>query len=142
MNVVLDANVYVSAMISPTGAPAQVIRGWEDEQFEVVVSPAIMDELGRVLNYPHLVDRYQQIKENRSLFLATLQEAAIMAHPDITMAVIAADESDNRYLECAVAGRAQYLVTGDPHLLQVQTYQDVVILAPTTFLALLQSGQL
>lgn len=142
MNVVLDANVYVSALISPTGPPAQIIQHWENDQFEVVISPAIVDEIARVLEYPRLVDRYHQIKQHRSTFLAMLQETAIMVHPNQKLSVVQTDESDNRYLECAVAGQAQYLVTGDPHLLQLGSYQGLVILNPAAFLTLLQSGQL
>ncbi len=142
MNVVLDANVYVSALISPTGPPAQIIQHWENDQFEVIISPAIIDELARVLEYPHLVDRYQQIKQHQAAFLAMLQETAIMVQPTQTLSVVQADESDNRYLECALAGQAQYLITGDPHLLQIESYQGLAILKPVTFLTLLQSGQL
>lgn len=54
------------------------------------------------------------------------------------LAVIEKDPSDNRYLECAVATGASYIVTGDPHLLKLKEYRGVVILKPAEFLALVK----
>jgi predicted nucleic acid-binding protein len=52
------------------------------------------------------------------------------------------DESDNRYLECAETGVAQYIVTGDKHLLELGSYQGVLIVTPAMFVALLETGNL
>jgi predicted nucleic acid-binding protein len=54
--------------------------------------------------------------------------------------VVTSDESDNRYVECAVESGASYIVTGDPHLLNIDTYKGVVIITPATFVALLDSN--
>ena len=49
-----DANVIVSALINPQGAPAQVFDAWRAERFQLLMSPAILEEIGRVLRYPRL----------------------------------------------------------------------------------------
>lgn len=54
MRAVLDPNVLVSAVLSPRGAPADVLRAWHDGRFELVVSPHLLDGLERVLAYPKL----------------------------------------------------------------------------------------
>jgi predicted nucleic acid-binding protein len=55
--------------------------------------------------------------------------------------VKAYDEADNRYLECAVAGEAKFIVIGDIHLLELQEYQGIIVLPPAGFLELLQSEE-
>jgi uncharacterized protein len=52
MQVVLDANVIASALINPQGAPVQVLDAWRAERFQLLLSAAILDEIGRVLRYP------------------------------------------------------------------------------------------
>jgi len=52
--------------------------------------------------------------------------------------VVKDDETDNRYIECAVFGKASHIITGDNHLLTIGEYQDIVILPPAAFVALLE----
>jgi uncharacterized protein len=64
MRVVLDANVIVSALINPLGAPAQVFDAWRAERFQLLMSPAILEEIGRVLCYPKIA-AYHRWSEER-----------------------------------------------------------------------------
>jgi uncharacterized protein len=137
MRIVLDANVLVSALISPRGAPGEILVAWEEDRFELVVSPATLDELGRVLRYPRIQQKYQLPVDQLELFLRLITGQAILVHPAKELAVIEADPSDNRYLECAKAGDAAYLVTGDKHLLDLGEFEGTVILPPAGFLAVL-----
>ena len=52
------------------------------------------------------------------------------------------DATDNRYLECAVAGEVSYIISGDKHLLELKEYQGIMILAPGVFLTLFESAML
>jgi putative PIN family toxin of toxin-antitoxin system len=137
MRVVLDANVVVSALISAKGAPAQIVAHWQAERFEVLVSPAILQELDRVLHYPKLQQRYHLPEELVQRFLRLLARQAIKVVPFQELTVIERDPTDNRYLECALAGDAGVIVTGDQHLLDLGEYRGVQILTPAGFLALL-----
>lgn len=141
MRVVLDANVFVSALISVKGAPAKLVTCWQDEKFDVVVSPAILQELNRVLHYPRLQERYHLPEEDIQRFSRLLGRQAIEAVPSKELAVIGRDPTDNRYLECAVAGNASLIVTGDQHLLGLGEYEGIQILTPAGFLALLRLEQ-
>lgn len=64
--------------------------------------------------------------------------SAILVQPEETLHVIERNPSDNRYLECAVAGDAAYVVSGDDHLLAVGEYRGLRILSPREFLVLLK----
>ncbi len=135
MNVVLDANIFISALISESGAPGQILARWRRGEFDVIVSPAVIDEVRRVTGYPKLVNRYDRIRENSAELIATLSEIAIVVEPTEILAVVKDDESDNRYIECAIAGNAAYVVTGDSHLLEIHEYLGIKMISPAAFLA-------
>ncbi len=140
MRVVLDANIYISALISNKGNPAKIINKWLAGQFDVLISQPIVDEILRVTNYKRIQKKYAKVRENRLEFVELVIEQGIWEKPSGTLTVVSADESDNRYVECAVAGNAQYIVSGDEHLLDVGEYQGIIIVTPATFLTLLDAG--
>ena len=140
MRVVLDANIYISALISNKGNPAKIINKWLAGQFDVLISQPIVDEILRVTNYKRIQKKYAKVRENRLEFVELIIEQGIWEESSETLTVVSADESDNRYVECAVAGNAQYIVSGDEHLLGVGEYQGIIIVTPATFLTLLGAG--
>ena len=138
MKAVLDANVFVSALISLRGAPRQIIERWRAEAFVLLTSEAILQEIGHVLRYPKIAALHRPSEPQLMEFLALLREESHIVNPTETWA-ISPDESDNRYLECAVAGDAEYVVSGDKrHLLPLAEYRGVRIVSPATFLMALQ----
>ena len=138
MRVVLDANVLVSALISAKGAPAQILLHWQEGKLDLVASAPILGELERVLHYPRLQERYDLPEELIQRFLQLLAQQAILVEREEALSVIERDPSDNRYLECAVAGEAEYIVSGDGHLLDLKEYRGIQIFNPREFLALLK----
>jgi hypothetical protein len=141
MRVVLDVNVLISAVISPRGNPAQILRLWEQEGFELVVSPPILEELERVIHYPRIQEKYSLSEEHVKQFLQMIGSGVTIVEPSVELSVIEKDPPDNRYLECAIAAGASYIVTGDDHLLGLKEYRGVAILNPTEFLALVKLGK-
>lgn len=142
MNIVLDANIYVSSLINTQGNPKRIVERWEQNQFDVLVSTSIIDEIGRVLRYPRIVKRHRQDEGSIQRFLELLSRQAVMVEPTVVLDVIREDQSDNRYLECAVEGKAQYIISGDKHLLELGEYRGIVILPPAAFVTLLERGGL
>ena len=140
IRVVLDANVLVSALISRRGSPGKILAQWEQERFELVVSPAILEELQRVIRYPRFQERYHLPKDAVARFLDLISSQAILVNPERTVNIVHDDPTDNRYLECAQAGEVNYLVTGDRHLLELEAYEGILILPPAGFLVLLVLG--
>lgn len=131
---VLDANVLVSAVIHAQGAPGQVLAAWRAELFGLLVSESILSELNRVLRYPKLAKYHQWSDQRLRTFLDDLKHLAVMVPGETDLSVVAADPSDDRYLECAVEGEADYVVSGDQHLLELQVYQGIQIITPKAFL--------
>jgi putative PIN family toxin of toxin-antitoxin system len=142
MRVVLDANIYVSSLISDKGNPTKIIKRWLVGEFEILLSPAIIDEILRVTAYGRIQRKYTKVGENRLEFVELLSKNSLWIEPWEKLAVVPNDESDNRYLECAETGGAQYIVTGDKHLLELGSYKGILIITPAAFIALLEIGNL
>lgn len=138
MRVVLDANIYISSLISSQGNPASIVNRWLAGEFDVLLSQPIVDEILRVTGYRRLQSKYREIRENRLEFVDLISEQGIWTKPAKLLDVVVADESDNRYLECAIAGGATYVVTGDEHLLDIGNYQGISIITPAAFVTLLE----
>lgn len=115
MRAVLDPNIYVSGLLSPSGAPAGVLCAWRDGRFEVVVSPLLLTELERVLAYPKL--RKRIVREQAAAFLAYLESNAEVA-ADGSSTVRTADPDDDYLIGLAQHARAA-IVSGDRHLLDL-----------------------
>lgn len=138
MIVVLDTNVIISALLSPTGPPAGIIDHWEVGQFDVVTSPSLLGELERALQYPRVRKYLKRSPEEVARFTQSFRRAASVVEPQFTLHVIEDDPADNRVLECAVAGGASYIVTGNNHLLKIKSYREIVILKPAGFLTVVR----
>jgi len=132
---VLDTNVVVSGFGWPGGSPGRVVDHALRGDFLSVTSPALVDELGRVLQYEKLEPFFPD-----PLGVALLWETTCaVVRPTVTVAVCR-DEADNRMLETAVTGGADFVVTGDPDLLDLQEFEGVRIVSPKTFLEVLAAG--
>ena len=137
MKVVLDTNVLVSAFISRKSIPAQVLSLFQEDGYTLLLSEAVLSELQRILHYPHLRQLYTYRDEQVAAFVRGIQVIALWIEPTETLSVVTEDETDNRFLELAVAGGARDVVTGDKkHLLKVRRYQAIDIVSPTEFLIL------
>lgn len=137
MKVVLDTNVVVSALVSPHGSPAAVLAAWRGDRIEGLTSSATLAELARVLERPRIAGQLGWGERARSRFLAELAASSRSIEPDLTVTAITADPSDNMFLELAVAGAADYIVSGDAHLTSLGSYEGIPILTPAQFLAVL-----
>jgi hypothetical protein len=132
IRVVLDVNVLVSALISPNGAPGQVLDMWRAEQFLVLTSEAILVELEGVLRRPRLRGRYRLIDDDVSRLLRGLRRFTIAVTAGASAAAVR-DPDDAALLNCAAAGGADYIVTGDKDLLSLSEYEGALIIPPAEF---------
>ena len=136
MRVVVDTNVLVSALISPAGSPAEIQHAWARGDFELVTSPALLNELTKVLSYPRIQRRLHWTAGQLSDFLKHLRATAIVVTPAQAL-VVARDPDDDRVLEAAQAGHADFIVSGDRDLLDLREFVGIPILTPTGFLTML-----
>jgi putative PIN family toxin of toxin-antitoxin system len=126
---VLDSNVIVSGL-GWSGAPARVIEAVLAGELVLVTSSPLLAELRRVLAYPKLANAIPD-----GARLADLVEMSSVVVEPLSVFAVVEDESDNRVLEAAVAARADYIVSGDGHLLTLGIFQGIPILTPAEFVS-------
>lgn len=127
--VVLDTNVLVSGL-GWAGPSAKILDAVLAGRLALVISLPLLLELQRVLAYPKLA---RAIPDPAGL-AALIADTAIVVHPERTLQAVT-DEADNRVLEAALAGAAQYVISGDRHLLAIGVFEGIPIREPAAFLA-------
>ena len=138
MRVVLDTNVWVSALITPTGTPATLLHILRDHV--LIASEEMLEEVQRVLRYDRIAKRFNLSPEEINHYLANIREKVELIATDLPdLPIVEADPSDDKFLICAVEGMADCIVSGDRHLLGLAFYQDIPIVSSATLLAFLDS---
>lgn len=130
MRVVLDTNTVISALLF-SGTASQLVPLWQARRITALLSSDILQEYLRVLACPKFklsdTEIRRLIEEELLPFVETVRARRHLA-------VVGRDPEDNRFLECAVAGRARYLVTGDQDLRELGSYRGIIILTAGEFL--------
>jgi len=138
LRVVLDANVYISAIIHPGGTPGRLIEQFlRDATFEVVLSPAIVDEVLRALTYPKV--RKLLHGADAELWFEDIVVLADLIAGAEQLSAVCDDPGDDKYVAAAIEGRAAYVVTDDRAFLALKEHGGVEIVTPRAFLDLLGS---
>ncbi len=129
MRIVLDTNVLVSTAITPHGKVSIIIDLVNDGRLKLFVSPFILYEVDYVLARMG----WEQAKVKEAI--EAIKEVSEVIEPKVTIDVIKSDPPDNHILECAVAAKAEILVTGDrQHIRPLGNFQGIKILTPNEFL--------
>ena len=138
IRVVFDTNVIVSAFIQPKSPPglllAHVIEG---AALELIRSMAILEEVSRAMHYPGVRKRIRATDEVLALRLAMLDTLSSPVDIQAETLGVSRDTDDDKILATAVAGCADYIVTGDNDLLTLDEYEGIQIVTPRAFLELL-----
>jgi putative PIN family toxin of toxin-antitoxin system len=137
MKAVLDANVAVSAAINPAGTPGEILARWQHAAFTWVISAPLLDELADVFSRPGLRRFFTWRQQEIDDFFRNLLKGAEMVSPQTKITRITADPDDNRVLEAAVEAQADYIVSGDRHLLDLGDHDGIPIVTPADFLVIL-----
>jgi len=129
--VVIDTNVFVSGLTFK-GKPREVLDLIWRGDIEACISSFIFKELEETLKKDFSWDR-DQIKHT----IEKIKAKTILIQPKNKVSVIKGNDDDNRILECAIEGKARYLISGDrKHLLPLKEYEGIKILSPAEFLKL------
>lgn len=129
--VVLDANVYVSALLAPTGSPAQILESWAAGRFDVIVSPLLLAELERVLGRQKFRRSIPVVQVDA--LLSALAEEGVAAVDHEAQPGATPDPGDDYLVALARAADADCIVSGDSHLTELSDPRPPV-LTPREFL--------
>lgn len=128
VRIVLDTNVLISGIFW-RGIPSKILEYWINGQFELLLSDNVYDEYRRILfriskrKKDDLVEKWLILFAVNSSFVTVNKWFKLSADPD-----------DDKFIECAVSGKAKYIVSGDTHLLDLRSVLNIEIISPANFL--------
>ena len=130
MRAVLDTNVLISGVIA-TGVPHRVLVAGYSDDYQIVASVETLDEFRATLRkYP---DRFNMDDDAIQREVETVRYFAEFVDPEADISAVDADPDDDKFLEAAVSGDVNYLVSGDQHLLDLNSFRTVDIVTPRQF---------
>ncbi|MBI2440394.1 MAG: putative toxin-antitoxin system toxin component, PIN family [Lentisphaerae bacterium] len=143
LRVVLDANVIISALIRSHSAPGRILRAAVEGTAErLVTSAPLLEELRSALEYPRLQRYLKMSKQAKEGFVILLEQIADpVTIGDYPAPGICRDPKDEPYLQTALAGRADYIVSGDGDLLDLKAVEHIPIVLPAKFERILNSAK-
>jgi uncharacterized protein len=130
---VLDTNIIVSSALG--GALVLVLEKWDQGKFTVVVTSDILDEYFQVINRPKFKLKQETI-DKITRYLYQFSEFVV---PEEQIRVIEADQKDDKFLEAAVAGKVDFIVSGDNHLLDLKEFRNIPIISGREFIEFLET---
>lgn len=131
MRVVFDTNIFISAFVIKEGQAHKALLKVIEGRDHLVISKPILDELLAVL-----ARKFSRDGEELARVAVFLSEIAELVHPRRKIKILQ-DEPDNRILECAHAGHADVIVTGDKAMLKLEVFKDTRITSLKDYLELL-----
>lgn len=130
MRAVLDTNVLISGVIS-TGVPHEILVSGFEGTYQIVVSVETLGEFRDTLQkYP---EKFHMSEEEIQREVETVRYFAEFVDPEESIAAVDDDPDDDKFLEAAAAGDVDYLVSGDRHLLDIESFRSVDIVEPRAF---------
>lgn len=127
--VVLDTNVLISGILFG-GKPRQVLELVIQGKIDSYLSPAIFTEFKEVLRRP----KFGLTPEKCHTIAKEIEDISCFVFPRLTIDLIQEDPEDNIILECSKAAEVKYIITGDPHLLKLASFEKINIISPALFI--------
>jgi putative PIN family toxin of toxin-antitoxin system len=131
---VIDTNLFISGLFGQNSTTAQLQELWIRQEFQLGTSLEIMKEVSRVLQYPRIRKNLIDDDETIRRFFRLVFRKSVIARGDFQTGRITDDPTDNKFLACALETEADYIVSGDNHLLELKHYQGVQIVDARTFI--------
>jgi len=125
--VVLDANIIICFLLTREETISSIFESWDREEIDLLISEDIFEEIETVLGYQKIKGLTKPWEKSALLEKLKLQAKFVKIKMKLN---VLSDQKDNKYLECAVEGWADFIVSGDSHLLNLKEYQGIKIVTP------------
>jgi putative PIN family toxin of toxin-antitoxin system len=130
---VLDTNIIVSSALG--GALVLILEKWDEGKFTVVVTSEILGEYFEVLNRP----KFRLKQETIDKIFRYIYQFSEFVVPEEAIQFVEADPEDDKFLEAAIAGQVDFIVSGDKHLLDLKEFRSIPIISGREFINFLES---
>jgi hypothetical protein len=131
---VIDTNLFISGLFGQNTTTSQLQELWIRQEFRLGTSLEIMKEVSRVLQYPKIKERLIDDDETVRRFFRLVFRKAVVAKDDFQTDRIVDDPTDNKFLACALEIKADYIVSGDNHLLSLKHFHGTQIVDAKAFI--------
>lgn len=143
LTAVLDTNLFISAIIKG-GTPYKLLKAWQEEKLSLITSQDIFDEIAEVFKRPEIYQKYNINQEEVEELLEGIKLNAFFVTPlNINnLPLHSRDPKDDKLLACAIGGQADYLITGDADLLELNdnpALEELKVITVREFLNILHS---
>ena len=133
MRIVLDTNIMVSAMGWKEGKPRRILDSCINKENQLLESIDLIQEFIKVIARP-MFDFVP--RDEKKGFINIVLNNSTIVEPVRKMAIVKDDPADNKVIECAVEGKADYIISGDKHLLKLKKFKNIGIVTSEKFLTL------
>jgi putative PIN family toxin of toxin-antitoxin system len=133
--VILDTNIIISSVLG--GALVLVLEKWDKGKFTVIVTTEIVSEYFEVLNRP----KFELTQDTIDKITRYIYQFSEFVVPEEQIRWIEDDPKDDKFLEAAIAGKVDYIVSGDKHLLALKAFRSIPILSGREFIDWLESNK-
>lgn len=134
LKAVIDTNLFISGLFSRDTVSSRLQDHWINQDFILITSIDIIKEVNRVLHYPRIQERFKPNPENIKRFFRLIFRKAMITKDQYKTDRIISDPTDNKFLACALEGKADYILSRDPHLRNLKHYHGIQILDATAFI--------
>ena len=139
---VIDTNLFISGLFASKGAAQQLQDLWAAGAFELAVSEQILLEIESTIRKPYIWDKLQFEEGDEILLSGLIREKAFIVTLDTYKTDrIKDDPTDNKFLACALEAKADYVVSGDNHLLSLKHFHGIQIIDARTFVEKIKETQ-
>lgn len=120
------------------GYSARIIDKVEKKELQLFVSEEILDEFSKVLDYDEIQDKIKDKNLEMKYTVAKIESLATIVEPREHFVVIKDDPDDNKFLDCAVAAKADFIISQNKHLLKLKEFEGIKIVTPEDLLKMLR----
>lgn len=131
--IVVDTNVLISSTISQSGASARILDAARAGKLLLIVSPLLLDEFDKVVHRARISKKYPVTASGAQDFLAYLSAKASRVSGIPETNYVKEDPKDDMVVACALEGNADYIISGDRHLIELKEIAGIPILTPADF---------
>lgn len=136
LRIVVDTNVMVSATYW-RGDSNRVIRLADEGKITVVISKEIIEEYNQAIKSDEIAEKIEKKNLVAEQTMTKVINESLIVEPKDKILVVKDDLDDNKFIECAVEGKADFIISRDKHLLKLKSYKNIKIIKPEDFCKML-----
>jgi len=134
LKVILDTNIQISALLSRGGHCEEILRKCIEGELLLCSCNEILNELERVIRYPEIRRKHRLSEEKMKDYIEFQKEFSYLIEIPNNVNLVKAHPPDSIFLLCALEANADYIISGDNHLLGLKSYKSIRIITPKEFL--------